>query len=471
MNQKYNDIERRNRAWEQKYTIVFKDIQFVPEQDQVIYVENLFDETVNSFIRDNYDEFVEEFRKNNLEFVYLPMYLNASEQKEKMQYNVPYLASLIKEQTLSSYLLDYMLHPENRAGISSLLLFSPKQGQDENEWAFLAIRIDDMIEDNATVSDIAQKVDDVNGIITRVTGVAGGKAELQFVDSMEEDMPDEVSEPDELYASQQDAVEDDSENVRFRVVKESADIEQDEEPDIRFRKVFHEEDEDVLFRSTDEEDCTENSGTRFRIVFNPEKIEEKNRLKDFYDAIPQIIEDEKMFEKDIDVDTVVEICEILFNLQTTVKALRFKGVALGAIHKFIDKQEPVSPLVITEDLRIFLPLYNNIEIELSAQMKALYFLFLNHPEGIVLQHLDDYHSELMNYYRQTNNGVVTPKMEESMKKLEVYGNNQLHVIITRIRGAFCSKFDERLACNYFISGEKGEPYRIPLDPQLVEWVE
>lgn len=469
MNQKYNDIERRNRAWEQKYTIVFKDIQFVPEQDQVIYVENLFDETVNSFIRDNYDEFVEEFRKNNLEFVYLPMYLNASEQKEKIQYYVPYLTSLIKEQTLSCYLLDYMLHPENRAEISPSLLFCPKQRQGENEWAFLAIRIDDMIEDNATVSDIAQKVDDVNGIITRVTGVAGVKAEFQYVDSMEEEMPYEVSEPVAFYASQQDVVDDDSENVRFRII--AADIEQDEESDIRFRKVFPEEDEDLLFGSADEENYTDDSDIRFRIVFNPEKIEEKNRLKDFYDAIPQIIEDEKMFEKDIDVDTVVEICEILFNLQTTVKALRFKGVALGAIHKFIDKQEPVSPLVITEDLRIFLPLYNNIEIELSAQMKALYFLFLNHPEGIILQHLEDYHSELMNYYRQTNNGVLTHKMEESMKNLEAYGNNQLHVIITRIRGAFCSKFDERLACNYFISGEKGEPYRIPLDPQLVEWVE
>lgn len=471
MNQKYNDIERRNRAWDQKYSIVFKDIKFAPERSQVIYVENLYDETVNSFIRDNYDKLVEEFRKNNLEFVYLPIYFNASGQKEKIRYYVPYLTSLIKEQTLSCYLLDYMLYPENRAEISPSLLFCPKQRQGENEWAFLAIRIDDMIEDNATVFDIAQKVDDVNGIITRVTGVAGGKAELQSVDSMEEEMPDEVSELDALYASQQDVVEDDSENVCIRVVKESADIELDEESDIRFRQVFSEEDENVLFGSADEENYTDDSDIRFRIVSNPEKIEEKNRIKDFYDAIPQIIEDEKMFEKDIDVDTAVEICEILFNLQKTVKALRIKGVALGALHKFIDKQEPISPLVITEELRIFLPLYNNIEIELSAQMKALYFLFLNHPEGIILQHLEDYHSELMNYYRQTNNGVLTPKMEESMKKLEAYGNNQLHVIITRIRGAFCSKFDERLACNYFISGEKGEPYRIPLDPQLVEWGE
>ena len=106
---------------------------------------------------------------------------------------------------------------------------------------------------------------------------------------------------------------------------------------------------------------------------------------------------------------------------------------------------------------------------MSAQKKALYFLFLNHPEGIVLQRLEDYHNELVNYYKQTNKGVLTPKMEESIKKLEEYGNNQVNVLITRIREAFCLKFDERLARNYFISGERGESYRIPLDQDLVKW--
>lgn len=164
-----------------------------------------------------------------------------------------------------------------------------------------------------------------------------------------------------------------------------------------------------------------------------------------------------------------EIKEILDNLEVTVRKLRLRGIALSAIREFIDEQEPLSPLVITEDLRLFLPLYNNIEIELSAQKKALYFLFLNHPEGIVLQHLGDYHNELVNYYKQTNNGVLTPKMEESIRKLETYGNNQLHVVIARIREAFCVKFDERLARNYFIRGEKGQPYIISLDQELIKW--
>ena len=83
--------------------------------------------------------------------------------------------------------------------------------------------------------------------------------------------------------------------------------------------------------------------------------------------------------------------------------------------------------------------------------------------------MDKYHKELLNYYKQTNNGELTPKMEESIAKLEAYGNNQINVVITRIREAFCSKFDERLAKNYIICGDKGEPYRIPLDRNLVIW--
>lgn len=174
--------------------------------------------------------------------------------------------------------------------------------------------------------------------------------------------------------------------------------------------------------------------------------------------------------KDLKTINQEEIDKILSELQTTVSKLRLKGVALCAIHEFINKQEPISPLVITEDLRLLLPKYN-IEIELSPQKKALYFLFLNHPEGIVLQHLENYHKELLNYYKQTNGGELTFKMYEGIKKLETYGNNQINVVITRIKEAFCSKFDEHLACNYLIRGEKGEPYKISLDRELVKWEE
>ena len=66
MQQLNNDAERRKKAYAQRYGIVFKNLPFYPEENQVIYVENVYDEKVNSFIKANYDKLLEEFRKKNL---------------------------------------------------------------------------------------------------------------------------------------------------------------------------------------------------------------------------------------------------------------------------------------------------------------------------------------------------------------------------------------------------------------------
>ena len=62
-------------------------------------------------------------------------------------------------------------------------------------------------------------------------------------------------------------------------------------------------------------------------------------------------------------------------------------MSLVAIIELIIKGEPLSRLFVTTDNRLFLPEYNNIEIELTPKFKAVYFLFLNHPEGIILKNL------------------------------------------------------------------------------------
>jgi hypothetical protein len=124
---------------------------------------------------------------------------------------------------------------------------------------------------------------------------------------------------------------------------------------------------------------------------------------------------------------------------------------------------------VTTDNRLFLPEYNNIEIELTPKFKAVYFLFLNHPEGIILKHLEEYHKELTNYYRQMSKGELTPKMIESIKKMEVPGNNDINIALTKIRNAFERRFDEHLAKHYIIEGTPGEPYKIALDYNLIEW--
>lgn len=368
-----------------EYSIGLKDLPFFPDASQVVYVENTFDKRVNDFLVHNYDLLRAEFIKHKLDFVYLPLYFNTPAQEEKVRYYAPYLVSQIyKPGTLSSsYLLNYMARPENRSKIQPSLLYYSKI--EDAEWIFSGLTLDDLIDNNA----------DVSSIVERVVGVRKG-----------------VETPIEK-------------GIRFRVVNSDDRLEDQAECKIKSRKR-------IWAKRLDLESLFSNGDT-----------------------------DEQHIEDDIN--------RVLINLKTIVETLRLQGVALGAIHEFIDRQEPISELVITDDLRLFLPLYDNIEIEMSAQIKAIYFLFLNHPEGIVLQNLDRYHTELMNYYKQTNKGVLTPKMDQSIRKLEEYGNNQLNVVITRIREAFCTKFDDRLARHYYISGEKGQPYRIPLNPDLIKW--
>ena len=424
-----------------KYRIALNDLPFEPDAKQVIYVENHYDENVNAFIKDNYDALVAEFNIHGLEFVYLPYYFNTEDVEAKVRYYAPYLVSQIKEQEKlrSSYLLDFMLRPENRASVLPSLLFAPKK--EFGTWIFAALSIGDVTGEDNTVAGLVELTTDCYLKAEHRTRYRIAETNVEACSL------DIVEEPSENYST-------------------------------RFRKVSREDDER-------EEKCRKTKKTSFgsnlfsdfiKKCFGGE-AEEGHSLNDDAEKSVDEKEGEVRFSKVMDetkesfLKGEIEIKEILNNIQTNVGKLRLMGVALGAIHEFIDKLEPLSPLVITEDLRIFLPLYNNIEIELSAQKKALYFLFLNHPEGIVLQRLEDYHNEFVNYYKQTNKGVLTAKMEESIKKLEEYGNNQVNVLITRIREAFCLKFDERLARNYFISGERGESYRIPLDQDLVKWEE
>ena len=162
--------------------------------------------------------------------------------------------------------------------------------------------------------------------------------------------------------------------------------------------------------------------------------------------------------------------KIIRDFQANANQLRLKGISLAVLHELIDKSETISRLSITDDLRLFLPDYNKIEIHLTPLYKAVYFLFLNHPEGIVLQQLESYHTELLNYYRQTcGNKEVNKKMISRIKEMEVYGSNGLNIVLSKIKAAFVNKIDEHLAKHYYIIGTKGDTYKIPLDRQLVVW--
>ena len=145
------------------------------------------------------------------------------------------------------------------------------------------------------------------------------------------------------------------------------------------------------------------------------------------------------------------------------------GVPLSLLENIIHQNDKLSKLVITKKHEILLPDYNNMVIKMEPLVKAVFFLFLKHPEGIVFKYLPDYREELIYIYRDLRPLGLDDRSLHSIEDVTNPCLNSINEKCARIRAAFINKFDEHLAKNYFITGERGEAKKITLDRELVIW--
>ena len=110
----------------------------------------------------------------------------------------------------------------------------------------------------------------------------------------------------------------------------------------------------------------------------------------------------------------------------------------------------LSRLVITKDYRFMLADYQ-VEVELQPVHKAVYLLFLAHPEGIEFKRLADYREELKGYYLQTAKLLDKEKIEEGVNHLTDPLDNAINEKCSRIKKAFLELMDEYRASYYIIS--------------------
>lgn len=110
----------------------------------------------------------------------------------------------------------------------------------------------------------------------------------------------------------------------------------------------------------------------------------------------------------------------------------------------------LSRLVITEDYRFILTDYNK-EVELQPVHKAVYLLFLAHPEGIEFKRLADYREELTRYYMATAKMMDKEKVMESVDHLINPLDNAINEKCSRIKKVFLELMDEYTASYYIIS--------------------
>lgn len=108
----------------------------------------------------------------------------------------------------------------------------------------------------------------------------------------------------------------------------------------------------------------------------------------------------------------------------------------------------LQPLRVTSDYRFFV---GGREVELQPVHRAVYLLFLAHPEGIEFKHLGDYRDELAALYMKTARMMDKQKILESVDHLVNPLDNAINEKCSRIKNAFLSLMDDYSASYYIIS--------------------
>lgn len=191
----------------------------------------------------------------------------------------------------------------------------------------------------------------------------------------------------------------------------------------------------------------------------------------FYSSTSDIEEIEEISDKPFTADSEFEyeVKMLSSEIRERIQKLRRYGVEEYVIKSLFEEQRKLSRLRISSDYKITLPDYGDIEIQLEPLPKAVYMLFLKHPEGISFKNLQSYRAELAGIYKLISGRVNIDAMEDSIVRVTDPFDNSINEKCSRIRQAFVSRFDDSLAENYYIYGYQGCPKRIKLDRALVEW--
>jgi len=163
-------------------------------------------------------------------------------------------------------------------------------------------------------------------------------------------------------------------------------------------------------------------------------------------------------------------CSVLLDeVKEKVRKLRAYGVQDADIEAALHEEKGLPRLVVTKDYRIVIAGRKQREVKMEPLVKAVYLLFLAHPEGILFKRLPDYREELTRLYVKLRPTGLTDRVLRSIEDVTNPVLNSINEKCARIRGAFVGQFDDHIARHYYIDGLRGEPKKISLPRDLVIW--
>lgn len=163
-----------------------------------------------------------------------------------------------------------------------------------------------------------------------------------------------------------------------------------------------------------------------------------------------------------------EVEAVMSEVQILVERLRQSGVGEWALQALFQPTQKLSRLHVRYG-RIFLPDYNNVEIKMPPLSKAIYLLYLRHPEGIKFSYLPEYRKELLSVYEMISGRDSREDIRRSIDDVTDPTRNSINEKCSRIKQAFLRVFDDSIARNYYITGERGEAKKILLPQDMIVW--
>ena len=148
---------------------------------------------------------------------------------------------------------------------------------------------------------------------------------------------------------------------------------------------------------------------------------------------------------------VRELTERLHAMGRNDLVLKAIGVPMLEELRIEAARGQLSRLLITHDFRFFLLDYERKEVVMQPVHKAVYLLFLAHPEGIEFKRLAEYREELTRYYMATAKIMDKEKVMESVDHLINPLDNAINEKCSRIKKVFLGLMDEYTASYYIIS--------------------
>lgn len=142
---------------------------------------------------------------------------------------------------------------------------------------------------------------------------------------------------------------------------------------------------------------------------------------------------------------------------------------LGFHDDKLKHQIKFSRITITKDCAVLLTDYDNKEVKMEPMTKAIFLLYLKHPEGIAFKHLPDYRKELADIYERIKPYGLNDRVIKSIEDVTNPFLNSINEKCSRVKAAFLPLVDVSLVDHYYIIGKGGEEKKIILPRNLVIW--